>query len=274
MTLLMQNGKDIKKGVADNIMIVGPPGSGKSKLVTTLPGKTFVFAFDPAASDAYAGLEHIDIIQYRVDSMDLGVVAKRSTGGDTQVVGSKKPQTYIRFGEDLTEFVNEGVYKNYDYVVVDSATTFEAAERDHVMYVNNTYGHVPKLDDHNLVANQTLKIFRMLTNLPCSVVFIVHDALEQDDTTKKLMNRLLLTGKGNRRMMPSFFNHILRTEAKRIEEKEGKKTHYFVATQSDQFNPYVRTSWENLDDRVDVTIGNFAKPQTYGLGKLIKGQKR
>ena len=254
-------------------MLVGPPGSGKSKAITTLPGKKFVFAFDPAAGSAYAGDKDIDLIQYRVDSMNLAVTIKRERPGTPIPVGQKAPETYAKFGADLTEFVNSGLYKNYDFVIVDSATTFEAAERDHVMFENNTYGHVPKMDDHNLVANQTIKVFRMLTNLPCSIVFIVHDTPEQDEITKRIFNRTMLTGKVNRRQLPVLFNHVLRTEADQVTKNGKLETRYFLITTSDRVNPYVRTSWKNLDAKVDVTIDNFSNPQQYGLGKILKEQK-
>ncbi|MHA1970739.1 MAG: AAA family ATPase [Candidatus Thorarchaeota archaeon] len=272
MPIEIKKATDYAKGSNDNYMIVGPPGSGKSKLVGTFPGKTLVLCFDPSAGDAYAGLEHVDIVEYRLDSMNIGLAVKRDGPSTTINVGEEAPTLYVKFGEDLQDLVNNKLYANYNQVVVDSATTFEAMERDFVMHKNGTYGHVPKMDDHNLTANQTSKIFRMLTNLPVSIIFVVHDALEQDVTSKRLMNQLMLTGKVNRRMLPSLFNHIMRTEVDQVRTQAGAVTKFFLVTQSDKTNPFVRTSYTNLDSRVDVTIGDFKNPQAYGMGKIIKEQ--
>jgi hypothetical protein len=254
-------------------MLVGPPGSGKSRLVGTFPGKTMVFAFDPAAIDVYNDLDHVYIEEYPIDSIDLGVTAKRENAAIANKIGDKSPKAYTKFESDLRDFIGKSMWADFQNVVIDSATTLEAAERDYVMYVNNTFGHVPKLDDHNLTANQTLKLVRILTALPITTIFVVHDSLLQDTESKKFLNQLLLTGKSNRRHLPALFNHILRTEVDEAVMNGTKVTKYFLLTKSNKQNPYIRTSFKNLDAKIDVTIGDFLKPQDYGLGKIIKEQR-
>lgn len=272
MTLKIQNASEITRGVEDNFMVVGPPGSGKTKLATTLPGKTLVSAFDPSAKAAYAGNADIDLIEYPVDSMEMSVTIKRKEGIKTDTVGSKSPMAYANFAADFIEIINTGVYKDYDNWVFDTMTTFESIALDAVMFKNGTFGHVPKLDDYPPAMQLTTKLVRAVTPLPIRVILLLHDELVQDETTKRMENQMLMTGKLKRRL-PVLFNHLLRCEVSTIGAGDKLETKYNLVTKSNPQNPYIRTSFKDLPARIDVTIENFSLPQNYGLGKIIKEQK-
>ncbi len=272
MTLKIQKASEIQTGVEDNFMVVGPPGSGKTKLAGTLPGKTLVSAFDPSAKAGYAGLSHVDLIEYPVDTMEMSVTVKRAEGKKSLTTGASSPMAYANFASDFIEIINKGIFAEYDNWIIDTTTTFEAIALDAVMYKNGTFGHVPKLDDYPPAMQLTTKLVRALTPLPIRIVLLMHDELVQDETTKRMENQMLMTGKLKRKL-PVLFNHLLRTEVSTTGTGEKLETQYNLVTKSNPQNPYIRTSFKNLPARIDVTIGNFSKPQEYGLGKIIKEQK-
>ncbi len=271
MTLNIQKASEINVGAEDNFMIVGPPGSGKTKLATTLPGKTLVSAFDPSAKAAYAGNDHIDLIEYPVDTMEMSVTVKRAEGQKNMTTGSSSPMAYANFKTDFIEIINSGLFKQYDNWVFDTMTTFEAIALDAVMYKNGTFGHVPKLDDYPPAMQLTTKLVRAITPLPIRIILLLHDELVQDETTKRMENQMLMTGKLKRKL-PVLFNHLLRTEVSTKGTGDKLETNYNLVTKSNPQNPYIRTSYTNLPARIDVTIEDFSKPQAYGLGKIIKEQ--
>jgi len=265
MAVNIQNASQITKGREDNFMIVGPPGGGKSKLAGTFPGKTLVSAFDPSAKAAYAGLGHIDLVEYPVDSMEMSVTVKRNEGIKNLTTGKREPKAYETFAQDLIEIINTGIYKNYDNWVFDTVTTFEAIALDAVMFKNGTFGHVPKIDDYPPAMQLLTKLVRAVTPLPMRIIFLLHDELVQDEISKKIENQMLMTGKLKRKL-PVLFNHLLRVEVDTVANKGNR---YILMTKSDIRNPYIRTSLEGLDPKVDVTIEDFSDPQKYGMGKIL-----
>lgn len=270
---------DIEMSNTDSkFMVVGFPGSGKSKLACTLPGKTLAWIFDPSGKEAYRGMKHVDIAFYPLDIPDMTVysLSKEANlqAGNVVKMGNKyipaakqiEPKAYAEFGKDWIEFINSKMYEKYDNVVMDSNTTLQLMIMDMVLHQNQRYGMAPQQDDYPSQMHALTKTYRTACGLPNRVMFIFHDVFKQDDVSKRMMYIPILTGllKG---VVPSFFGHLLRCDV----HKAANKTQYRIQTTADNFCNMIRTSFEKIDRPYhDVTILDHEHPQDYGLGKLIK----
>lgn len=272
----IQNAGDLTAPTHHKFMVVGQAGSGKSKLVTTLPGKTFVWAFDPSAESAYSGCSWIDYSSYSLDLLDLTPYSlSKSVNERLATIGKPEPpKAYLEYAKDFNEAWASRLYDKYDNVVLDSATTFQDIAMDAVMFNNGRFGKVPQQDDYPAQMALTMRNFRSLCSLSKNIYIIFHDTLEQDDSTKKMLYIPLIVGK-NKARVPNLFNHLIRCTAEQERNKATNQleTVYKIQTSPDRYCPGIRTAFQGLDPMHDVTIGDFSRAQEYGLGKIMKEQK-
>ncbi len=259
------------------IMLVGQGGGGKSKLATTMPGRTFVYAFDPSALTAYEGCDWIDYRAYQPDLPDLTPysLSKKENESIQRIGTPAPPRVYTDYAKDYNEMWNKSLYDPYDNVIMDSYTTFEAACMDAVMFNNGRYGKVPQQDDYPAAMALVIRNLRGLCGLPKNVIIIFHDYLVEDETTKKVLYSPMMIGKKtNKPRIPSYFNHLFRCSADQVRNKEQKlETQFLLQTTPSREVAGIRTAFQGLDPMHDVTIGDFSKAQEYGLGKILKEQK-
>ena len=65
----MENARDFK-GENENILALGTPGSGKTALFSTIPGKKFLYIFDPNTLQPIKE-QDIDYEVFRPDQLHL-----------------------------------------------------------------------------------------------------------------------------------------------------------------------------------------------------------
>lgn len=272
----IQNAGDLAAPTYHKFMVVGQAGAGKSKLATTLPGRTFVWAFDPSAASAYSGCSWINFASYSLDLLDLtpyslakGVNERIATIGKPE-----PPKAYLEYAKDFNEAWATKMYDDYENIVLDSATSFQDAAMDAVMFNNGRFGKVPQQDDYPAQMALAMRNFRSLCSLDKNIYVIFHDVLEQDEATKKMIYTPLIIGK-NKARVPNLFNHLIRCSAEQVRNTSSNKmeTQYKIQTSPDRYCPGIRTAFQGLEPQHDVTIGDFSKAQEYGLGKIIKEQK-
>ena len=267
---------ELIKSEHEKIWIAGPPGSGKSMLASTFPGKSLVWAFGSAQNAAYRGVPNISVQTYEIDIMDMTVYSLSKDKKAQQVNKPEKPSAYRTFGKDFIEAWNDNAYDNYQNVIFDPTTMLAEMIMDEVLQTNSRYGKVPQQDDWMPQMNTLTKVFRSAISLPMNIIFLLHDEYIQDADSKKMVNLPLLTGKLKSKL-PGLFNHLLHchTEQGRPAGVTGGKleTRFYIQTKPNRQNPNVRTSFKDLDDVVDVTIENFSRRPNYGLGKILKEQK-
>ena len=275
--MIINNAADTQISKFHKFMIVGQAGSGKSKLATTLPGRTFAWVFDPSAETAYAGCDWIDYSSYKLDLLDLTPYSlSKEANARVQKIGvAQAPTAYTDFAKDFNEAWSTKLYDSYDNIILDSATSFQDAAMDAVLWNNKRFGKVPQQDDYPAQMALFLRNMRSLTSLEKNIYVIFHDTLEQDGATKKMTYIPIITGK-NRAKVPNLFNHLLRCSAKQERNNVTNKMepHYLIQTTPDSYCPGVRTAFEGLDTFHDVTIpqGQFKNARNFGLGTLMKGE--
>ncbi len=252
----------------NSILITGPVGSGKTTLYRTIPGRKFVYLFDPNAEDAIRGSDDIDYLLFtpEVEDVELAVKSLKAGVGD-QGRRRREPKTYWEWERDWEERYENKFFDKYDWIGFDSLTTLSEAVMDRVQYLNNRLGKHPQQDDYTAEMTTVRNIVRATTALT-NVFVTVHTETQKDDLTGRIEGQLVLTGK-NRIRVPLRFAHILGTKSDRNSKNEVR---YYMVTKPERMYPNCRTSIKGIDPQIDVTLDWEKDLTQQGIGQwILKG---
>lgn len=272
---------DIEPFATDNFILVGPPGGGKSGLAATLPGKTLAICFDVSARTTYQLFKHtnhIELVEYLPGEKDLTPYTMKDMASRPQLSPGQIKESgdmFIKFAQEFNQARRDGfIPGEFQNLIVDSTTTLQDLALNAVMAKNGRAGEVPGIDDYESAKKLISKTFDAAIQLPLNVVFLVHDEIVQVRNTKgevtAVIRQPLLVGNLKTRL-PAKMGHLLRCTAKRGTKND---TRFMLQTKPNAMYDAIRTSFQNLQPDHDVTIEDFSKPFDYGLGKIIKEQKR
>jgi len=262
----MPNAKDLHKEDVGKpkIMLVGSPGSGKTSLYSTLPGRTLAYIFDPAALSTLRGAD-IDYEIFVPSVVSLAARSLKKGVGDTKTKGADAHEVYLRWEDDFEKKKNDGTFDSYDNIVLDSFTTFSDIVMDRILHLNGRGGQWPQQDDWTAQMGTIKNVVRTLAGQMDKVLLCTaHDQYIQDEQTKRMVNQVMLTGQ-LRTKLPLLFSDIFHCEC--VSNKDSAE--YRIQTRPDRVNPTVRTSFRDLEMFQDVTIKDWDNRQKYGLGKLF-----
>ena len=275
----IQNAKALPEFEWDNYILAGPAGGGKSTLAATLPGKTLVKCFDISGFAAYAKAarytNHIDIQTYIVQKRDLTPYTtadnkKGAAAYNTPGLTKETGDLYFEFARDITNEVKNGdLPGEYANLIIDSGTTLQMLVMDAILAKEGRPGQVPIISDYGTQMNLFGKICDQIFALPMNAVLLLHDEFVQDTETSRFQYQLMLTGKMKGRI-PTKVSHLIRCTA---EGNINTGTTYYIQTVPDRYSESIRTSFNSLSPKHDVTIKDFSKIQSYGLGAIIAAQK-
>lgn len=266
----MPNAKDAAIASNSTILLVGDTGSGKTSQIRSLPGKKFVYIFDPNALESLRGAD-IDYEQFLPNSLELDVTIKGfNKGSKSDTSPSKKePTVYNDFVEDLTKKAEDGFFEPYDWICFDSMTFLQKSVMDRNMYLNNRFGGVEELSDYRIVGSKMSDLMRSITSEPKNILMTGHISEWQDELTKKISTQLNMSGQA-RTTIPLMCTDIWRTFA----ESEGDKRKYTIQTAPEKRGlQCLRSSMGDLKMFEDVTISDFSNAEEFGIGKLLKRSK-
>lgn len=254
-----------------NLMLIGPPGSGKSSQFNTLPGRKFLYIFDPNVKPSLHAKD-IEYLEFRPDIMDLDLAIKTLRKERGEVVGDKprrgrrpEPLTYPKWEADYEDRIDAGFFEDFDWIGFDGLTTFLDIIMDRVLFLNDRLGKWPEQDDWTAQINAVKNIFRVATSVPgCSLFATAHTDLRQDEQTKRIHAQLMVTGR-LRTTLPLMFDNIWACE--NDSDKEGDA--WVAQTRPDREHPTVRTSFTDLEYYEAMTI-DWTKPlQEQGAGRIF-----
>lgn len=260
----MPNAKDAQTGY-ERIIVAGNTGSGKTTQILTLPGKKFVYVFDPNCLASLRGhdVEYEEFLP-EVTEIDSTLKGFNKGAKDDSPASAKEPTLYLRWIEDLNRREAEGSFDEYDWVIFDSLTFLAQALMDRQLYINNRYGKVEDLGDYRVVGSKLSDVFRTITSLPINIYCTGHLTSYQDEKTKKTEVQLQLPGKA-RVMLPLVCTNIWLALPPTVDE--GK---YKIQTRPDARGlQTIRSSVKGLEPFEDVTIADFDNPGASGIGALL-----
>lgn len=261
----MPNAKDVTVNDVGKpkFLLVGSGGAGKTSQLLTLPGKTFVYIFDPAALTTLRGSD----IEYEMFTAERWNLAAQSlTKGKSD---PKKPEdasdVYNEWEKDYSNKLKSGFWDTVDNVAFDSFTTFADVVMDRVLHLNGRAGQFPQQDDWTAQMQSIMNVVRTFAAMDKLLIFTAHDEFKQDENTSRMQNILMLTGKLKIKV-PLLFSDIWHLES----QSNATETKYVAQTRPDKMNPTVRCSIRELAMYEDITIKDWKKPKESGIGKLLQ----
>lgn len=246
------------------VLVAGEIGVGKSTQIATLPGKKFVYVFDPNTIPSLEGHD-IDYMPFIPDVSDVDLAIKTLKKG----VGDKSrekvdPKTYLAWEEDFDKRYDSDFFLGYDWLGFDSLTTLSEIVMDRVQFLNGRLGKHPEQADYTAEMNAFRNIFRAVTSLDCNLYCTAHLEPHKDDTIGKTYFQLIMTGR-NRTRIPMRFSQIYALEV----DANKEKANYLCHTVPDRWFRNLRTNIRGLKPTEDVTIDWMENPVGQGLGRFV-----
>jgi AAA domain len=265
----MPNAKDarVNEESPARFLLTGVTGSGKTTQFLTLPGKKFVYIFDPNALSSLEGYD-IDYEQFVADLSDVDIAVKTLSSQRPSDTTSRKisPRAYVQWETHFEKHWDTGFFDTYSWIGFDSFTLFAEAVMDRVLFLNGRTGKQPEQADWAAQVNTIGNVFRVFSNSKTGIFCTAHLDERQDDVNKRIFWRPMMTGRLRVRI-PLLFNHVFVAHA----EGNEKGTTYTIQTTPDRSFPIVRTAWaDRLPMYQDVTIADFNRADQYGLGAMLK----
>ena len=257
------------KDLGQNYLLLGTNGTGKSALYMTLPGKKFIYFFDPHAKKTIASkfpgadLTFEEFLPTKLDVRHTAI-AKKGVG---RVQSLNPPDAFRRWEDHWMESLDNGFFDQFDCICVDGMSMWQKYALLEIVHNAGRGGHPPELADRNVLAVGLFNFAATFTSLGKTVFLVVHYDYKQDIVTGRMLNLPLIVGQ-EKTYLNNMFGHVLVAQC----QSTQNEIKYAIQTRPDTLNPNSRTSFNNLDMFHDVTIKNFSKPEEYGLGKILKEQ--
>jgi len=249
-------------------LLIGSTGSGKTTQILTLPGKTFVYIFDPSALATLKGYD-IDYEEFVPTRMNLGAVSLSKGKSDPITQKMDQGLIYNLWATDADKKEAEGFFDDYDNICFDSFTTFSAIVMDRVLKLNGREGQFPQQDDWAGQMQTITNVVRQFIGMNKILLFTAHDQFKQDKASSRMQNVIMLTGQ-LRVSLPLLFSEIWHTDCASTANLEK----FQIQTRPDRLNPTIRCTYKGLDMFHDMTIKDWDKPQDYGIGKLLNNERK
>lgn len=256
------NAKDAHPLAKHRILMLGDTGSGKTSQILTLPGKKFAYLFD---SNAILSLRGFDIDYDEVLPSTVSAAAGSLSKGKGDRRTTVASDVFQQFESTFDERLQSGFFDPYDWICFDSSTTLLDLIMDRVLTINGRFGQWPQMDDYGPTMIAYTNICRTSTGLGKGIYFTGHLETKQDEVTKKITNRPMMTGRLVNKI-PLLFSDIFYTDAQ-LDDKG--KIAYRIQTVPDGMNRTIRTSIKGLEPFENVTIDFTKDPVGQGLGGIL-----
>jgi len=256
---------EMQKDVLKRFLIYGAGGSGKTTLLRTLPGKKFIYMFDPAGTNSLRSTDDIWVESFIAGVVPMSVVTLK--GQKDRGASYPPAETYLDFEKDFEQRIREDYFQanGFDWLIFDSLTTLGDLIMDRILEINNRAGKNPEISDYGIQALTITRIVRSAVGTNCGIVFTGHEKASQDKLLRTVANQILVPGQLVSKL-PLLFSDIYHTTVVR----DGNQVKYLMETVPDQLFPTARCSFENAPPVIDVTLPKpCPDPTKYGLGRLI-----
>ena len=259
----MPNARDAHALTKKKILLLGDTGSGKTTQFLTLPGKKFIYLFDPNAILSLQGYD-IDYEELMPTTVSAAV-SSLSKGKGSDHRSTTTSDVFSRFEREFDERLTSGFFEAYDWIGFDSATTLLDLIMDRVLTINGRFGQWPNQDDYGPQMIAFINLCRTVTGMNKGLFMTGHIEAKQDQVTQKISNRPMMTGRLAGKI-PLLYSDVLYTDSA-IDDKGHVA--YRVQTVPDGLNRIVRTSIKGLETYENVSIDFSKDPVGQGLGGIL-----
>lgn len=278
----MPHASDLKTMQNPKILIYGKAGSGKTTLFRTLPGRKFLYMFDPAGLNSIMPGDDITYEEFLTDVIPMNVNTLKGVK-DGQSPSYDAMETYSRWENDFQNRLDKNWFKDpsveingvkggFDAIGFDSLTTLTDIVMDRILQLNQRAGKNPELGDYGILTNTLARIIRNAAATNCILYLTAHEQASQDKLLRTVSNEIMVPGQLKVKL-PLLFSEIY--HATGLLGPDGKPL-YQIATIADESYPLARCSQVVRDSGLklieDVTIKG-SDPTQFGLGPAIKKVK-
>lgn len=276
----MPMASELKQMHNPKFLVYGKAGSGKTSLFRTLPGRKFLYMFDPAGMNSIVSTDNIFYEEFLVDVLPMSVNTLKGVK-DSQSPASIAMETYVRWENDFQKRLDSGWFTNpdveidgvkggFDAIGFDSLTTLTDIVMDRILQLNQRAGKNPELGDYGILTNTLARIIRNAAATNCILYLTAHEQASQDKLLRTVSNEIMVPGQLKVKL-PLLFSEIYHATAM-VDEKTGKPL-YQIATIADEGYSLARCSQVVRDAGLplvaNVTI-NTPDPENSGLGPIVK----
>lgn len=259
----MPNARSPHSRVTMKVLALGNTGAGKTTQFLTLPGKKFIYLFDPNAILSLQGYD-VDYEEFLATGMNLDVKSLSKDNKRVPVMRSTSAAMYEAWERDFEDRIRSGFFADYDWLGFDSFTTLSSMVMDEILRINNRPDTWPGQDDYGPQMLTLTNIVRQAAALPINIYFTGHIETRQDKVTKKVNTQPMMTGRLVQNL-PLIFSEIFLLEC----TTGPTAVTYTLQTKPDSEFKTVRTSIKGLELFEDVTI-DFSQPIVgQGLGGIL-----
>lgn len=225
-------GIDIKKAMADihdiykvrphkdtfNALWYGLAGTGKTYASLTCRRPMIIHSFDPGGTKCIR--DHIGV--------DEGVVVDTRFEWEEQ----ENPTVYQMWGDTFDQLKRDGVFNSLGTYVIDSATMWADAMMDYILHKAGKPGAKPEWPEYYQQHMRVMNSMKEFARLPCDCILIGHIDTDKDESTGKMFQGVMITGKLKIKL-PILFDEIYKAEAK--ETPRGIDYRFLTATDGTAF---------------------------------------
>lgn len=261
----MPNARDAHAVAKHKFLILGDTGTGKTSQFLTLPGKKFMYCFDPNAILSLQGFD-VDYEEFLPDALNLSAGSLSKGKGDKTT--NHQNQMYVEWEKDFDERMKDGYFEQYDVIGLDSGTTFQDLIMDRILTINGRAGQWPQQDDYGPVMQVYTSVMRTLNSLGKTVYVTGHMETKQDEVSKRILRQPMMIGRLKTKI-PLLFSDIFVTSS----ENDGQgNISYKIQTVPDRMTSTIRCSIKGAGPYEDVTIDWTKDPVGQGLGGLLSNE--
>jgi len=261
------------------ILAYGKAGSGKTSLFRTLPGRKFLYMFDPAGLNSLSSDDDITFEEFLIDIVPMSVNTLKGSK-DSSSPNYQSMETYSRWENDFQMRLDknwftdssveiDGVKGGFDVIGFDSLTTLTDIVMDRILQLNQRAGKNPELGDYGILTNTLSRIVRNAAATNCTIFLTAHEQMQQDKLMRSISNEIMVPGQ-LRVKLPLLFSEIYHCTAE-VDSKGLPR--YKISTIAEELFPLARASnvMKNAGLQLfqDVTITTKDATQS-GLGPIIK----
>jgi hypothetical protein len=261
------------------ILAYGKAGSGKTSLFRTLPGRKFLYMFDPAGLNSLSADDDITYEEFLIDIVPMSVNTLKGSK-DSSSPNYQSMETYSRWENDFQMRLDknwftdssveiDGVKGGFDVIGFDSLTTLTDIVMDRILQLNQRAGKNPELGDYGILTNTLSRIVRNAAATNCTIFLTAHEQMQQDKLMRSISNEIMVPGQ-LRVKLPLLFSEIYHCTAE--VDSKGLPS-YKISTIAEELFPLARASnvmkKAGLQLFQDVTITTKDATQS-GLGPIIK----
>lgn len=264
----MPNTRDVDARSPKKILLLGDTGNGKTTQFLTLPGKKYAYLFDPNAKLSLRGYD-VDYDEYLPTTVNMAIkpLAKDKPGDKPTAA---KSTVYQDFEQQFNERIESGFFDQYDWICFDSATTLLDLMMDRVLTINGRFGQWPNQDDYGPQMIAFINLCRNITAMDKGLFVTGHLELKQDEKTKKISNRPMMTGRLVAKV-PLLFSEVLVAD---VDLDDKGKASYRLQTVGSSLTPIIRTSIKGLEPFENVAINFENDPVGQGLGGILNWEAK